>query len=157
MLNNPITGKRLFDFSELSCANDFCCSTLPYKEVVFFRDEYSRCVDMWNKVREEAVAVCVNNFLLPVLERESHERLLQEAKDYVIKVCISEFSCIILNIGFLGYCKHEFARNMFLVDRTNFSKVHRICMIALKLQRIIVCIMMMMMIMRVVLLAEQEF
>lgn len=51
-----------------------------------FRDEYSRVVDMWNKVREEAVTVCVNNFLLPVFEREAHERLLQEARDYVIKV-----------------------------------------------------------------------
>lgn len=45
---------------------------------------------MWNKVREEAVTVCVNNFLLPVFEREAHERLLQEARDYVIKVCSSD-------------------------------------------------------------------
>ncbi|EJW70074.1 hypothetical protein WUBG_19016 [Wuchereria bancrofti] len=54
-------------------------------EQPYHRDEYSRVVDMWNKIREEAVTVCVNNFLLPVFEREAHERLLQEAKDYVIK------------------------------------------------------------------------
>ncbi|KAK6102088.1 SH2 domain family protein [Brugia pahangi] len=54
-------------------------------EQPYHRDEYSRVVDMWNKIREEVVTVCVNNFLLPVFEREAHERLLQEAKDYVIK------------------------------------------------------------------------
>lgn len=62
---------------------------------------------MWNKIREEAVTVCVSNFLLPVFEREAHERLLQEARDYVIKVCPSNSFNYILNnflyIGLLGY------------------------------------------------------
>lgn len=51
-----------------------------------FRDEFSQVVDLWNKAREEAVITCVNSFLLPVFEREAHERLMAEATDYVIKV-----------------------------------------------------------------------
>uniref|UniRef100_A0A183ESM6 YqgF domain-containing protein n=1 Tax=Gongylonema pulchrum TaxID=637853 RepID=A0A183ESM6_9BILA len=51
----------------------------------YYKDEYSRVVDLWNKAREEAVIVCVNSFILPVLEREAHGRLLQESRDYVIK------------------------------------------------------------------------
>ncbi|VDK31153.1 unnamed protein product, partial [Gongylonema pulchrum] len=48
----------------------------------YYKDEYSRVVDLWNKAREEAVIVCVNSFILPVLEREAHGRLLQESRDY---------------------------------------------------------------------------
>uniref|UniRef100_A0A915AX80 Suppressor of Ty 6 homolog n=5 Tax=Parascaris univalens TaxID=6257 RepID=A0A915AX80_PARUN len=53
----------------------------------YHKDEFSNVVEMWNKIREEAVTVCINEFLIPVFEREVHERLLQEARDYVVKQC----------------------------------------------------------------------
>lgn len=65
-----------------------CNDHIVWKDVhpFNFRDEFSNVVEMWNKIREEAVTVCINEFLIPVFEREVHERLLQEARDYVVKV-----------------------------------------------------------------------
>ncbi|MFH4974474.1 hypothetical protein AB6A40_001183 [Gnathostoma spinigerum] len=53
----------------------------------YHRNEFSDVVQKWNKLREEAVRECVTQLLIPVFEREVHERLLQEARDYVIKQC----------------------------------------------------------------------
>ncbi|VDD93440.1 unnamed protein product [Enterobius vermicularis] len=53
----------------------------------FYKNEFSNLVRLWNDIRTEAVKMCVNQFLLPGLEMEAHERLMEEAREYVIKQC----------------------------------------------------------------------
>jgi transcriptional accessory protein Tex/SPT6 len=57
------------------------------KEPVFNREEYYYVAEEWNKLRKEVLRVCVNDILMPVFEREAHEKLLEEARDCVFRVC----------------------------------------------------------------------
>lgn len=52
----------------------------------FKRNEFSEAVEEWDKLRHEVLRVCVNQILIPLFKRESHERLLEEAREFVIKV-----------------------------------------------------------------------
>uniref|UniRef100_A0A914VLR4 Suppressor of Ty 6 homolog n=1 Tax=Plectus sambesii TaxID=2011161 RepID=A0A914VLR4_9BILA len=54
---------------------------------LYYRDEYSGPVQLWNKLREEALVMCLQKFLYPMLEKELSQKLLQEARDFVIRVC----------------------------------------------------------------------
>jgi hypothetical protein len=43
-------------------------------------------VQQWNKLREEALIMCLQKFLYPLLEKELTQKLLHEARDFVIRV-----------------------------------------------------------------------
>lgn len=61
---------------------------LTYEEFeqAFHKDEFHHIAEEWNKLRKEAVNLCMKSILLPTLQREMHEKMLQEAKDCVLKV-----------------------------------------------------------------------
>ncbi len=64
----------------------------------FHKDEYSENVAQWNSLRQQIVESAINELIYPmvqrnplsqrdpILQRELHERLMQEARDYVIRV-----------------------------------------------------------------------
>lgn len=56
------------------------------KEPIFHRDEFFYVVEEWNKLRAEVLRILVNDILLPQFAREAHERLMEEGRDYVIRV-----------------------------------------------------------------------
>lgn len=56
------------------------------KDYVFHRNDFSNIADEWNKLRKEVLRVCVNDILMPVFQREAHEKLLIEAQECVVKV-----------------------------------------------------------------------
>lgn len=45
-------------------------------------------VEEWNKLRKEILQICVNEILVPIFEREAHEKLLEESQYYVLRVKI---------------------------------------------------------------------
>lgn len=53
---------------------------------MFHREEFFYVVEEWNKLRKEVLNICVNEILTPIFEREAHEKLLEEARDYVLRV-----------------------------------------------------------------------
>lgn len=55
---------------------------------LYERDEFSKNVQEWNEIRYEALNVALNKILYPALEKELKLRLLNEAKEGVIKVSI---------------------------------------------------------------------
>jgi hypothetical protein len=57
------------------------------EEPVFNRDEYNIIAEEWNKLRKEVLRICVNGILIPVFQKEAHEKLLEEARQCVIRVC----------------------------------------------------------------------
>ncbi|XP_031559934.1 transcription elongation factor SPT6-like [Actinia tenebrosa] len=54
---------------------------------LYHRDEFSLLVQEWNAQRYQALMRAFNQMLYPVLEKELKAKLLQEAKDFVIKCC----------------------------------------------------------------------
>ncbi|KAL3102217.1 hypothetical protein niasHS_003626 [Heterodera schachtii] len=60
-----------------ACMENDGCAT-------FKRNENSEIVEEWNKLRNLVLTICVNKMLIPVLRRESHENLIEEAKEFVI-------------------------------------------------------------------------
>uniref|UniRef100_A0A0K0DMN9 Suppressor of Ty 6 homolog n=1 Tax=Angiostrongylus cantonensis TaxID=6313 RepID=A0A0K0DMN9_ANGCA len=52
--------------------------------VIFFQDEYSEVVEEWNSIREKATKMAIDEMLLPFLEKELEQKLLDEAKESVI-------------------------------------------------------------------------
>ncbi|KAL7079838.1 hypothetical protein ACQ4LE_000385 [Meloidogyne hapla] len=55
------------------------------REPIFSREEYFYITEEWNKLRKEVLRLCVCDILIPVFQREAHERLLEEARDCVIR------------------------------------------------------------------------
>lgn len=51
-----------------------------------FQDEYSEVVEEWNSIREKATRMAIDEMLLPFLENELEQKLLEEAKTSVITV-----------------------------------------------------------------------
>lgn len=56
------------------------------KDPIFHREEFYIIADEWNKLRAEVLRLMVNDILIPVFAREAHERLMEEARDYIIRV-----------------------------------------------------------------------
>ncbi|VDO79503.1 unnamed protein product [Heligmosomoides polygyrus] len=52
-----------------------------------FQDEYSEVVEEWNSIREKATRMAIDEMLLPFLENELEQKLLEEAKTSVITKC----------------------------------------------------------------------
>ncbi|GMT19975.1 hypothetical protein PFISCL1PPCAC_11272, partial [Pristionchus fissidentatus] len=57
------------------------------QEQPFHRDEYTEVAESWNKLRTEVVTMAIGQMLIPELRGELHGKLLEEAKDYVVKRC----------------------------------------------------------------------
>nr|CAD2207292.1 unnamed protein product [Meloidogyne enterolobii] len=55
------------------------------REPIFSREEYFYITEEWNKLRKEVLRQCVCDILIPIFQREAHERLLEEARDCVIR------------------------------------------------------------------------
>ncbi|RWS30565.1 Transcription elongation factor SPT6-like protein, partial [Leptotrombidium deliense] len=51
------------------------------------KDEFSDLVLLWNKQREEALEIALNEFLYPSFEKELKAKLLQEAEEGIILAC----------------------------------------------------------------------
>jgi len=63
------------------------------REPIFSREEYFYITEEWNKLRKEVLRQCVCDILIPIFQREAHERLLEEARDCVIRVnCLKSFN-----------------------------------------------------------------
>lgn len=56
-------------------------------ESQFQRNENSAVAEKWNKCRRDVLQICVDELLIPTFAREAHEILLDEAKEFVVKVC----------------------------------------------------------------------
>uniref|UniRef100_A0A4D5R9G5 Transcription elongation factor SPT6 n=1 Tax=Scolopendra viridis TaxID=118503 RepID=A0A4D5R9G5_SCOVI len=54
---------------------------------LYYRDEFSKNVQEWNTQRAKVLELTLTKFLYPVYEKELRAKLLQEAKDCVIKAC----------------------------------------------------------------------
>ncbi|XP_022244486.1 transcription elongation factor SPT6-like [Limulus polyphemus] len=52
---------------------------------LYYRDEFSRNVQEWNDQRSQALELALNKFLYPSFEKELRARLVQEAKDGIVK------------------------------------------------------------------------
>ncbi|KAK6029056.1 S1 RNA binding domain protein [Ostertagia ostertagi] len=50
-------------------------------------DEYSEVVEEWNSIREKATRMAIDEMVLPFLEKELEEKLLEEAKESVLLKC----------------------------------------------------------------------
>uniref|UniRef100_A0A803TH55 SPT6 homolog, histone chaperone and transcription elongation factor n=1 Tax=Anolis carolinensis TaxID=28377 RepID=A0A803TH55_ANOCA len=53
----------------------------------YYRDEFSHQVQEWNRQRTLAIERALNQFLYPQMAKELKNKLLVEAKDFVIKAC----------------------------------------------------------------------
>ena len=56
-------------------------------KALFHRDEFSRLVQDWNDIRTQVVDVALNKMLFPALVKELKSRLLNEARESVLKSC----------------------------------------------------------------------
>lgn len=54
---------------------------------LYYRDEFSHLVQEWNTQRTNALSRAFNQMLYPLFEKELKLKLLQEAKNFVIKSC----------------------------------------------------------------------
>ena len=55
-------------------------------DIVFLQDEFSHLVQEWNAQRINALSRAFSQMLYPLLEKELKLKLLQEAKNFVVKV-----------------------------------------------------------------------
>lgn len=61
----------------------------------YYRDEFSHQVQEWNRQRTMAIERALQQFLYVQMAKELKNKLLAEAKDYVIKVRIFFFSLVV--------------------------------------------------------------
>ncbi|GMR43278.1 hypothetical protein PMAYCL1PPCAC_13473 [Pristionchus mayeri] len=61
-------------------------------EQPFHRDEYSEVAEAWNGLRQQVVEMALKEMLFPELKVELEKKLLEEAKEFVVKRC-SETMC----------------------------------------------------------------
>lgn len=54
---------------------------------LFQRDEFSRLVQDWNDLRNQVIDIALNKFIFPALVKEMKAKLLNEAREYVLKAC----------------------------------------------------------------------
>ena len=59
--------------------------------VLIFQDEFSHLVQEWNTQRMNALLRTFNQMLYPLFEKELKLKLLEEAKNFVVKVSLSSF------------------------------------------------------------------
>ena len=66
---------------------------------LYERDEYSRNVQEWNTLRHEALDLALKRILYPGFQKELKLRLLNEAKEGVVKVSL--YYCIFFLLLFI--------------------------------------------------------
>ena len=66
-------------------------SYLTEMKQYFIRDEFSKHVQEWNKVREECIESAMRKLLMPALCKELKRKLIDEAKEFVLKNCARKF------------------------------------------------------------------
>lgn len=54
---------------------------------LFHRDEFSRLVQDWNDIRNQVVDIALNKMVFPVLIKELKAKLLNEAREAVLRSC----------------------------------------------------------------------
>ncbi|XP_014252442.1 transcription elongation factor SPT6 [Cimex lectularius] len=65
-------------------------STTSYIEELkqlYYRDEFMQHVQEWNNIRTECVEVAMKKMLIPELIKDLHAKLLEEAKEFVLRSC----------------------------------------------------------------------
>ena len=74
------------------------CNSVHYNQeivikmfVLIFQDEFSHLVQEWNTQRMNALLRTFNQMLYPLFEKELKLKLLEEAKNFVVKVSLSSF------------------------------------------------------------------
>ena len=76
--------------------------------VLIFQDEFSHLVQEWNTQRMNALSRAFNQMLYPLFEKELKLKLLEEAKNFVVKVSLSLFGADNERSGVLTiYTNHE--------------------------------------------------
>ena len=74
---------------------------------LIFQDEFSHLVQEWNTQRMNALSRAFNQMLYPLFEKELKLKLLEEAKNFVVKVCLSSFAADSERSGVLNiYTNH---------------------------------------------------
>ncbi|UYV64588.1 SUPT6H [Cordylochernes scorpioides] len=53
---------------------------------LYFRDEFSKTVQEWNTERYKVLSIALDKYLFPVFEKEIKNKLVQEAKDGILKM-----------------------------------------------------------------------
>lgn len=56
-------------------------------KILFYRDEYSRLVQEWNKHRKKILVRALEKILYPTFAKELKAKLLSESMDFVVKLC----------------------------------------------------------------------
>lgn len=64
-----------------------CSNYLEEVKQFYQRDEFSKNVQDWNKLRAECVEEAINKMVLPDMRKELKSILLSEAKEFVLKAC----------------------------------------------------------------------
>ncbi|EFX68611.1 hypothetical protein DAPPUDRAFT_10253, partial [Daphnia pulex] len=59
-------------------------------KALFTRDESSNLVQKWNDLRKEIIDLVLSKFLFPLLEKKLKEKLLNEAKGFVLRACCQQ-------------------------------------------------------------------
>ncbi|XP_064612097.1 transcription elongation factor SPT6-like [Liolophura sinensis] len=100
--NKPVKDLKDDDFLKLSMAEDDHLLTLTlmidgedmgtqsyFEEIkqLYYRDEFSHLVEQWNEQRTQALERALKQILYPQMQKEIRARLLQEAKEGVVKAC----------------------------------------------------------------------
>ena len=60
--------------------------------LLILQDEFSHLVQEWNTQRMNALSRAFNQMLYPLFEKELKLKLLEEAKNFVVKVSLSLFA-----------------------------------------------------------------
>ena len=60
--------------------------------LLILQDEFSHLVQEWNTQRMNALSRAFNQMLYPLFEKELKLKLLEEAKNFVVKVSFSLFA-----------------------------------------------------------------
>ena len=69
---------------------------------LFQRDEFSKLVQEWNDVRNEVIDLALNKFVFPALVKELKAKLLNEARECVLRACCHQlYNWLKVNCCFL--------------------------------------------------------
>ena len=106
--------KRLTIDHILNKASPFVMLYVTIRKIVIkmflliFQDEFSHLVQEWNTQRMNALSRAFNQMLYPLFEKELKLKLLEEAKNFVVKVSLSLFGADNERSGVLTiYTNHE--------------------------------------------------
>ncbi|XP_065055471.1 transcription elongation factor SPT6-like isoform X1 [Rhopilema esculentum] len=71
-------------------------------KMLFYRDEYSRVVQEWNKHRTKVLVKALEQILYPAFANELKSKLLRESTDYVIQLCARKLKSLIAVAPYQG-------------------------------------------------------